>query len=110
MAPDSETDRDADQPDDMSALAREVVRELDPGTVIDDKVVLSKRQIAAVLAGPATLAGVLGLSAGEARAQSSGQLGAPDAPIEAFLSNYGAESTASGYDLTIEGDTWQFNE
>ena len=105
MAPDS----DDDQPD-VTELARAVAAELDPGTVIDDKVVLSKRQIAAVLAGPATLAGVLGLSAGEARAQSSSRLGAPDAPIEAFLSNYGSSSTASGYDLTIEGDTWQFNE
>ena len=101
---------DDDPDDDVTELASQVAAELEPGTIINDKIILSRQQVAAVLAGSATLAGVLGLTAGSASAQSGGQLGAPDAPIEAFLSNYGSSSTASGYEVTIEGDTWQFNE
>ena len=95
---------------DVSKLAREVISELDPGTVIDDRVILSKSQAVAIMAGGATLAGVLGLSAGSARAQSSGQLGTASEPIDAELGNYGATSTADGYQITIDGDTFELNE
>jgi len=100
---------DDDPDDDVTELASQVAAELEPGTIIDSKVILSRQQVAAVLAGSATLAGVLGLTAGSASAQSGGQLGAPDAEIDAALGNFGSTSTADGYELTIEGDTYQFN-
>jgi len=100
---------DDDPDDDVTELASQVAAELEPGTIIDSKVILSRQQVAAVLAGSATLAGVLGLTAGSASAQSGGQLGAPDAEIDAELGNFGSTSTADGYELTIEGDTYQFN-
>jgi len=59
---------------------------------------------------PATLAGVLGLASGRATAQTGGgQFGTAQNPLDADLGNYGATSTASGYEITIEGDTFQFN-
>jgi hypothetical protein len=102
------TDDDTTDPV-VSELAREVAGELEPGTVIDSKVILSRQQVAAVLAGSATLAGVLGLTAGSASAQTGGTLGAPNAEIDAELGNFGSTSTADGFELTIEGDTYQFN-
>jgi hypothetical protein len=96
--------------DDIDELTSAVADRLDPGTVIGDRVILSKQQAVAIMAGGATLAGVLGLSAGSASAQSGGQLGSADAPIDAELGNYGATSTADGYEITIEGDTFQLNE
>ena len=134
MAPDSETDRDADQPDDMSALAREVVRELDPGTVIDDKVVLSRRQALGVASGALSLGAIAGWGSEEASAQAAGQVGTDSEPVDveahtatvanelvdaAGVSHTGALADASdvtstsvsgGYELTINGDTYQFNE
>lgn len=98
-----------DETDDIDALARDVAGALEPGTVIDDKLILSRQQAVAILTGGATLAGVLGLAAGDASAQSGGQLGTADAPLDAELGNYGSTSTADGYELTIEGDTYQFN-
>jgi len=100
---------DDDPDDDVTELASQVAAELEPGTIINDKIILSRQQVAAVLAGSATLAGVLGLTAGTASAQSGGQLGAPDAEIDGELGNFGSTSTADGYELTIEGDTYQFN-
>jgi len=96
--------------DDIEQLTAAVAARLEPGTVINDRVILSKSQAVAIMAGGATLAGVLGLSAGSASAQSGGQLGSADAPIDAELGNYGATSTADGYEITIEGDTFQLNE
>jgi len=96
---------------DPDALAERVVDQLDPGSVIGDKVVISKQQAAAVLAGSGTLAGVLGVGVGTTQAQSSGgQLGTDSEPIEADLGNYGSTSTADGHEITIEGDSFQFNE
>src|SRR6056297_1539617 len=99
-----------DEPDDdVTELASQVAAEPQPGTIINDKIILSRQQVAAVLAGSVTLAGVLGLTAGSASAQSGGQLGAPDAEIDGELGNFGSTSTADGYELTIEGDTYEFN-
>ena len=97
--------------DDVSDTTEQVLAEIEPGSLIADKVILSKPQVAAVLGGSATLAGVIGFGGGTASAQeAAGQLGAPDDEIEAFLNNYGSESTTSGYEITLEGDTFQINE
>ena len=100
-----------DESDDYSDTTRQVLAEMDPGSVIGDKVILSQAQVAAVIGGGVTLAGVLGVGAGRASAQSEvGKLGSESEPIDADLGNYGSTSTASGYEFTIEGDTFQVNE
>ena len=102
---------DTDSDPDVSTLTREVLADLDPGTIIDDRVILSKQQAAAVMGGGVTLAAVLGATAGSASAQSGGgTLGSEEEPIEATLGNFASESTASGYEITIDGDTYQINE
>ena len=101
---------DTDDDRDVSKLAREVLADLEPGTIIDDRVILSKHQAAAIMLGGASLAGVLGVTAGTASAQSGGVLGSDEEPIDATLGNFGSESTASGYEITIDGDTYQINE
>ena len=97
----------SDETDDLTA---QVLAELDPGSVIGDRVILSKRQAIAVMAGGVTLAGVLGATAGSASAESGGVLGSDEEPIDASLGNFGSEETADGYEITIDGDTYQINE
>ena len=95
---------------DINELAQEVIAELDAGSVIGNKVILSQRQAAAILAGSATLAGVLGVGVGDATAQTSAKLGSDTEPIDADLGNYGSASVSGGYEITIDGDTYQINE
>ena len=91
--------------------AQQVLAEMDPGSVIGDKVILSHAQVAAVIGGGVTLAGVLGVGAGRVSAQSEvGKLGSESEPIDADLGNYGSTSTASGYEFTIEGETFEVPE
>ena len=97
----------SDETDDLTA---QVLADLEPGSVIGDRVILSKRQAIAIMAGGVTLAGVLGVTAGSASAESGGVLGFDEEPIDATLGNYGSESTADGYEITIDGDTYQINE
>jgi len=100
-----------DESDDYSDTTRQVLAEMDPGSVIGDKVILSQAQVAAVIGGGVTLAGVLGVGAGRASAQSEvGKLGSESEPIDADLGNYGSTSTASGYEFTIEGETFEVPE
>ena len=100
----------SDDPDEYSDTTRQVLDDLDPGTAIGDKIILSQAQVAAVIGGGVTLAGVLGVGAGRASAQSTAKLGTSTEPIDADLGNYGSTSTADGYEFTIEGDTFQVNE
>ena len=97
--------------DDTDDLTQRVLDDLDPGTVINDRVILSKQQAVAVMTGGVTLAAVLGVTAGAASAESSeGVLGTEEEPIDATLGNFGSEETDTGYEITIDGDTYQINE
>jgi len=101
----------SDDPDDYSDTTRAVLADLDPGTAIGDKIILSQAQVAAVIGGGVTLAGVLGVGAGRASAQTDpDKLGSAENPIDADLGNYGSTSTANGYEFTIEGDTFEVPE
>ena len=62
---------DAGDDRDIEALAEQVAAELDTGTY-GDKIVIPRRQALQVMAGSATLAGVLGFGTGSASAQSTG--------------------------------------
>lgn len=99
-----------DPADSVSETTRQVLDELDPGTVIEDKVILSQRQAAVIMAGGATLAGVLGVGVGGASGQSGGKFGTASNPLNADLANYGYTSTADGADIEIEGETFQINQ
>jgi len=100
-----------DDTDEYSDTTRQVLAELDPGTAIGDKIILSQAQVAAVIGGVVTLGGVLGVGAGRASAQSDpAKLGSAENPIDADLGNYGSTSTADGYEFTIEGETFEVPE
>jgi hypothetical protein len=124
----SETDID---PDTLAAA----LEQLDPGTRIGDRIVLSKRQVIA-LAGSSLGVGALaqfGIS--EAEAQAAGSVGTSSSPVnvegydvvaansieDASGTSHTGEladesdtasstSTNSGYELTVDGDTYEFNE
>jgi len=96
---------------DTEALAEAVIAELDTGTVVDDKIVVSRRGLTALI-GAGLGAGALSmLGVEEATAQqAAGQVGTESEPVEVFASNIDSESVSGGYELTVDGDTYQFNE
>jgi hypothetical protein len=115
-APD--TDPDTDQ--DTSELARAVIKELDTGTVIDDKIVVSRRGLTALI-GAGLGAGALSmLGVDKATAQqAAGQVGTSSSPVDVFAAGNGtveldadvtSTSVSGGFEITIDGDTYQFNK
>lgn len=96
---------------DIERVADEVKAQLQPGDQIGDLVVVSRRQLIAFATGAAGVGALAQFGISEAQAQeAAGQVGTSSEPVDLFAANYGSESTASGYELTIEGDTYQFNE
>jgi len=110
-----------------------VIQELDPGTVIDDRVILSRRQAIGLATGALSLGALTGVGAESASAQAAGQVGTSTDPVDveaytaavqndlvdasgtshtgelADASDVTSTSTASGYEITIDGDTYEFN-
>jgi len=73
------TDSDAD----ISELARQVVDELDPGSTIGDKIVLSRRQLVAIAGGGLSAGALATLGVSEAEAQTAaGQVGTSTEPVD----------------------------
>jgi hypothetical protein len=124
---------------DTETLAEQVVEELEPGTRIGDKFVLSKRQLLAAAGGTLSVGALMSMGIEEAEAQSAaGQVGTSSDPLNVvghdveatntftdpsgtshsgeladasdIASGASSTSTASGYEVTIDGDTYQFNE
>lgn len=81
----------ADTDRDVSELAQEVIQELDPGTVIDDRVILSRRQAIGLATGALSIGALTGVGAESASAQAAGQVGTESSPVdlEANLINGG---------------------
>src|SRR6056297_1611570 len=77
MAPDDDT-----TDPDVTELARQVIAELDPGTVIDSKVILSRRQVIGLSTGALSLGALAGFGAGDAEAQSAGAIGTDADPVD----------------------------
>jgi len=89
------TDSDAD----ISALARQVVDELDPGSTIGDKIVLSRRQLVAIAGGGLSAGALATLGVSEAEAQSAaGQIGTSTEPIKAYLTSINDEGVVTDGD------------
>jgi len=123
-----------DDTTEYSETTRQVLEELDPGTVIEDRVILSRRQVVALSAGTLSLGALAGFGAGDAEAQAAGAVGTDTDPVDvqgydveaanslidasgtshsgelADASDVTSTSTADGYEITINGDTYQFNE
>jgi hypothetical protein len=128
MATDDETDPD------VSDLARQVIAELDPGTVIDSKVILSRRQVIGLSTGALSLGALAGFGAGEAEAQSAGAVGTDADPVDvqgfsvtaanelidpsgtshtgelADAADTTSTNVSGGFELTVDGDTYEFNQ
>jgi len=109
----SETDID---PDTLAAA----LEQLDPGTRIGDKFILSQRQLLKGAAGTLSSGALISMGIDETQAQqAAGQVGTSSEPNDVFAAGGGnveldgdvtSTSTASGYELTVDGDTYQFNE
>jgi fermentation-respiration switch protein FrsA (DUF1100 family) len=130
--------------DDVSDTTKQVIKELDPGTVIEDMVLLSRRQVIGLATGTLSVGALAAWGAGDASAQSVGsigtsservdvfaqsldvagtldvaQLGASGNTVDVYASGNGnvqldgdvtSTSVSGGFELTIDGDTYQFNE
>jgi len=72
---------------DTETLAEQVIEELDPGQVIDNKVILSRRQLVAI-AGSGLSAGALaalGLEEASAQTGPVGQVGTSSEPVDSYI-------------------------
>jgi len=104
---------------DAEAIAREAVTELDTGTTIGDKILISKRGLGALVAGGLSVGALGMLGVDEATAQqAAGQVGTSSEPVDVFATGNNVEldgdvtstSVSGGFEITIDGDTYQFNK
>jgi hypothetical protein len=99
---------DADTDTDVSELARAVVAELDPGTVIDDKLILSRRQAIALASGTLGLGALGGFATdGAAAQQAAGQVGTSSDPVDVEANTITAANsiTENGNDVVSSPDS-----
>jgi len=106
--------------DQLDQLADRVLERLPTGRVADDRWVLSRRQLLGVASGALSV-GALGVAASEdASAQTAaGQVGTSSSPVDVFAAGGGtieldadvtSTSVTGGFEVTIDGDTYQFNQ
>jgi len=122
---DSDTDADAapdtdDADPDTSELARAVIKELDTGTVVEDKIVVSRRGLTALIGAGLGAGALATLGIDEASAQTAaGAVGTSSEPVDVFAAGGGnieldadvtSQSVSGGFEITIDGDTYQFNK
>jgi len=120
---DSDTDATPDTDDadpDTSELAREVIKELDTGTVVDDKIVVSRRGLTALIGAGLGTGALATLGIDKASAQTAaGAVGTSSEPVDVFAAGNGnvelegdvsSTSVTGGFELTVDGDTYQFNK
>ena len=125
---------DSDNERDVSKLAREVIAELEPGTIIDNRVILSRRQAVGLATGAISLGALSGFGASSAQAQSAGAVGTDADRVDVFgydldasnsivdpsgvshtgeladASDVTSNSTTEGYELSVDGDVYEFVE
>jgi len=105
---------DDDEPDeseteqDVSELARSVVQELEPGTMIEDKLILSRRQALAIATGTVSASALLGFATGTADAQSAaGQVGTANQPIDVEANTISFPNLSDSYEIQKNGTDGQ---
>jgi len=80
---DSDTDTDAAPDTDTSELARAVIQELDTGTVVEDKIVVSRRGLTALIGAGLGTGALSMLGVDKASAQTAaGQVGTASSPVD----------------------------
>ena len=97
-------DTDATDDPDTEALAEAVVAELDTGTVVDDKIVVSRRGLTALI-GAGLGAGALSmLGVDEASAQTAaGQVGTETDPIDVEANTISFPNLSNDYEIQKNG-------
>ena len=104
--PDEEPD-ESETEQDVSELARSVVQELEPGTMIEDKLILSRRQALAIATGTVSASALLGFGTGTAEAQTAaGQVGTASQPVDVEAATINATQSISenGQDVISSPD------
>jgi len=89
--------------DDVSDTTKQVIRELDPGTVIDDMVLLSRRQVIGLATGTLGLGALASWGAGDASAQSVGSIGTDTERVDVFAQSLDVAGTFSPTDIDASG-------
>ena len=97
-------DTDATDDPDTEALAEAVVAELDTGTVVDDKIVVSRRGLTALI-GAGLGAGALSmLGVDKATAQTAaGQVGTSSDPIDVEANTISFPNLSNDYEIQKNG-------
>jgi hypothetical protein len=89
--------------DDVSETTKQVLRELDPGTVIDDMVLLSRRQVIGLATGTLSLGALATWGAGDAAAQSVGSIGTSSERVDVFAQSLDVAGTFSPSAIDTSG-------
>ena len=93
----SETDID---PDTLAAA----LEQLDPGTRIGDKFILSKRQLLAAAGGALSAGALVSMGIDEAEAQSAaGQVGTSSKPVDVKANTIGFPNLSNDYEIQKDG-------
>jgi len=106
---DSDTDADAapdtDDPDpDTSELARAVIKELDTGTVVEDKIVVSRRGLTALIGAGLGTGALSMLGVEKASAQSAaGQVGTASSPVDLEANTITFPNLSDSYEIQKDG-------
>jgi len=110
---DSDTDADAapdtDDPDtDTSELARAVINELDTGTVVEDKIVVSRRGLTALIGAGLGTGALSMLGVEKASAQSAaGQVGTSSEPVDLEANTITFPNLSDSYEIQKDGTDGQ---
>lgn len=88
---------------DTSELAREVIKELDPGTIVEDKIVISRRMAILVATGTVSAGALLGYGSGTASADVVGQVGTSADRVDVFAGDIDA-NTIDGNQIVTSGE------
>jgi len=101
MADDPETDPDT------SELARAVIQELDPGTIVEDKIVISRRMALLVATGTVSAGALLGYGSGTASADVVGQVGTSADRVDVFAGDVDLQ-TIDGNNVVSSGESTDY--
>jgi hypothetical protein len=89
---------------DTETLAEQVIAELDPGTRIGDKFVLSKRQLLAAAGGTLGVGALVRMGIDEAEAQSAaGQVGTDANPLAVKAATISFPNLSNDYEIRKDG-------
>jgi hypothetical protein len=108
MQDEDEEPDESETEQDVSELARSVVQELEPGTMIEDKLILSRRQALAIATGTVSASALLGFATGTADAQSAaGQVGTASQPVDVEANKISFPNLTDSYEIQKNGTDGQ---